>query len=273
VATPDEDAPLNLVSYGNVPFNEGLTGIAPAAASDPFTPRSKRPLSTATSENSPTKKARTGPIYPQFDPSEGPTELVIFFERLAQIPLTPLYRQLHNIDDQEIYLRHYFSASRHVLVEVGACASELVWRRAAGDIESSIVDPDEDEEPDPAAPQTKERLAKLEILNAIKHWDFSMPNLDPSSRGFNVTPKFLKLAQILKSSQPYGDNFRGLVIGAFYRILVSARSINPPVKKKAVAQEMVDLIRTVEELDFLRPQLLVGRKMHQNPQAQARMGF
>ncbi|KAI0035664.1 hypothetical protein K488DRAFT_42913 [Vararia minispora EC-137] len=185
-------------------------------------------------------------------PSDDPTELVVFFERLAQIPLTPLYRQLHQIDSQEIYLRRFFSAARHVLVEVGACASELVWRRAAADIEASIVEPDEDEEPDPAIPQTKERLAKLEVLNAIKHWDFSMPNLDPSSRGFNVTPKFLKLAQVLKSCQPYGDTFRGLVI----------------VRKKAVAQEMVDLIRTVEELDFLRPQLLVGRKLHQNHQAQ-----
>ena len=75
------------------------------------------------------------------------------------------------------------------------------------------VELDEDVEPDPKAPQTKERLAKLEVLNTIKHWDFSMPNLDASSRGFNVTPKFLKLAQILKSCQPYGEDFRGIVFG------------------------------------------------------------
>lgn len=150
------------------------------------------------------------------DPSvstEAPQELVVFHERLDQLPLTPLYRKLHEADPQEQYLRRYFSASRHVLVEVGSCASELVWRRAANDIEASIVELDEDQEPDPEAPQTKERLAKLEVLNTIKHWDFSMPNLDASSRGFNVTPKFLKLAQIIKSCQPYREDFRGIVFG------------------------------------------------------------
>ena len=40
------------------------------------------------------------------------------------------------------------------------------------------------------------------------------------------------------------------------------------MRKKAVAQEMVDLIRTIEELDFLRPQLLVGRRLHSDPRAQ-----
>jgi len=186
-----------------------------ASATPPTPMRSKRPLESEVSDDPPNKKIRVA-LEPatHFTPGDGPTELVVFFERLAQIPLTPLYRQLHQIDNEEIYLRRFFSASRHVLVEVGACASELVWRRAAADIEASIVEPDEDEEPDPSAPQTKERLAKLEVLNAIKHWDFSMPNLDPSSRGFNVTPKFLKLAQVLKSCQPYGDNFRGLIIGA-----------------------------------------------------------
>ena len=45
------------------------------------------------------------------------------------------------------------------------------------------------------------------------------------------------------------------------------------VRKKAVAQELVDLIRTIEELDFLRPQLLIGRRMHSDPQAQVSSFF
>jgi endoribonuclease Dicer len=183
----------------------------------PPTMRYKRTATDAMSNTvtPPAKKAKTDSEYPDLITLELPTELVVFFDRLSQIPLTPLYQKLHQADKQEAYLRRYFSAARHVLVEVGACASDLVWRRAAGEIEASIVDPDEDEEPDPSAEQTKERLSKLEVLNTIKHWDFSMPNLDSSSRGFNVTPKFLKLAQILKSCQPYGDSLRVIVIGMF----------------------------------------------------------
>ncbi|KZV65685.1 hypothetical protein PENSPDRAFT_737573 [Peniophora sp. CONT] len=235
----------------DAPSNDPET-VAPTAF--PPTLRHKRDSSSlgTTSLSRRTKKQRTKYDLAPGISAEAPEELVVFHERLDQLPLTPLYRKLHEADPEEQYLRRYFSASRHVLVEVGTCASELVWRRAANVIESSIVELDEDEEPDPEAPQTKERLAKLEILNVIKHWDFSMPNLDATSRGFNVTPKFLKLAQILKSCQPYGEDFRGIVF----------------VRKKAVAQEMVDLIRTIEELDFLRPQLLVGRRMHGDPEAQ-----
>lgn len=42
-----------------------------------------------------------------------------------------------------------------------------------------------------------------------------MPNLDFSSREFNVTPKFAKLVQILKACEPQGDVFRGIIFGAF----------------------------------------------------------
>ncbi|KAI0321813.1 hypothetical protein OF83DRAFT_1097304 [Amylostereum chailletii] len=174
-----------------------------------------------------------------------PTEVVIFFERLARLPLTALYKRLHQVDKEETHLHRYFSAARHVLVEVGSCASDLIWRRALGDIESSLSPIDEDDEDDHTNPGVVERAIKLEVANVIKHWDFSMPNLDPSSRGFNVTPKFLKLVQVLKSCQPYGDSFRGVIF----------------VRKRAVAQEMVDLIRTVEELEHLNPQILVGSQL------------
>lgn len=40
-----------------------------------------------------------------------------------------------------------------------------------------------------------------------------MPNLNPSSKSFNVTPKFAKLIQILQCFEAQGEEFRGLVLG------------------------------------------------------------
>jgi endoribonuclease Dicer len=54
---------------------------------------------------------------------------------------------------------------------------------------------------------------KAKIRDTIKDWAFAMPNLHSGSRGFNITPKFLKLIKILKSCQPHGDSFRGIVFG------------------------------------------------------------
>ena len=49
----------------------------------------------------PSKKPRTDSEYPNLTTPELPTELVVFFDRLSQIPLTPLYQKLHQADKQE----------------------------------------------------------------------------------------------------------------------------------------------------------------------------
>lgn len=139
-----------------------------------------------------------------------PTELVVFYERASKYAYTPLYRQLRKIDPDESIFPRLFSAARHTLVEVGPSASDLVWRRALPDIELAFAANDDEDEDETLSPEAE---AALRMRDTIKNWVFAMPNLDPSSRGFNVMPKFLKLVHVLRSCRAYGDAFRGIVFG------------------------------------------------------------
>ncbi|TFY77295.1 hypothetical protein EWM64_g6716 [Hericium alpestre] len=172
-----------------------------------------------------------------------PSELVIRYERPSKLPYPPLYKRLRTVDKEESYLPRHFAAARHALIEVGSCGSDLVWRRAINDLDegSSPLDDDDDDDESPVEAAT--RTAKAEMLSIIRHWQFSMPNLDPTSRTFNVTPKFLKLVQILKSTQPQDDSFRCIIF----------------VEKRAVAWVMTDLLRMLD-MSYLRPQTLVGNR-------------
>ena len=71
-----------------------------------------------------------------------------------------------------------------------------------------------DRETDTATePAKKEALVRQNVHRSVKNWTFTMPNLDASSRGFNVSPKVTKLVQILQCFQQAGDTFRGVVLG------------------------------------------------------------
>jgi endoribonuclease Dicer len=136
-----------------------------------------------------------------------PREEVSLYDRSPRSFETRLSKQLHQVESSENVFRREFKAVRHVLLELGACASDLVWRRTLlqtdtgrslrKGYDASVND------------------VELTVRDIIKNCVFSMPNLDPSSRGFNVTPKFARLMQILKSCEPYGESFRGIVFGLF----------------------------------------------------------
>ncbi|KAJ7937136.1 hypothetical protein B0H13DRAFT_200014 [Mycena leptocephala] len=115
------------------------------------------------------------------------------------------------------------------------CAADLVWRRALKniDVHNSLYSEEEDDD----GPLEILNKTKTKIRDTIMNWAFTMPNLDPNSRGFNVTPKFLRLVQILKSCEPYGEDFRGIVF----------------VKRRAVAFAISDLIPMLgEHVGFIR---------------------
>jgi endoribonuclease Dicer len=139
-----------------------------------------------------------------------PTEVVVLYEPHPMAE-TNLYKQLSQLDQSPALFRHHFRAARYALTEVGACASDLVWRRAFKEIEVNVV-PSYDAEGEGDSQPLK---AKLDIRDIIKNWAFTMPNLDSTSREFNVTPKFSKLVEILQSCKPSGEAFRGIVFGEF----------------------------------------------------------
>lgn len=141
-----------------------------------------------------------------------PNEVVILYDKPSQVGETRLCKQLRQLDPTETIFRRYFKASRYALVELGPCASDLVWRRALKEIEASIPPwyaDDEDDEDNTASVVN----VKFKIKEIVKNWAFTMPNLDSGSRGFNITHKFLRLVHILRSCERYGDAFRGIIFG------------------------------------------------------------
>lgn len=103
------------------------------------------------------------------------------------------------------------------LRDVGPCAADLVWRRYMISVEPEF----QAGEPVPTGDEAADEIAsenfriKSKVRTLLKEWTFTMPNLNPSSKTFNVTPKFAKLIQILQCFEDQGDEFRGLILGKF----------------------------------------------------------
>lgn len=150
--------------------------------------------------------------------SQQPLEFVVFYEPNVNRAETTLLKLLHSFDPSETVFRSQFCNAKLALADLGPCASDLIWRRAFKEIDSVVPATYDDEDDDDVHNSPDGLLArtKANIRNSIKNWVFAMPNLDPSSRGFNVSSKLLKLIQILKACEPEGDAFRGLVFGMNY---------------------------------------------------------
>ncbi|KAK7061646.1 hypothetical protein R3P38DRAFT_2494335 [Favolaschia claudopus] len=180
-------------------------------------------------------------VEPEVDPSI-PLEVVLLYDKFQERVETDLFRRIRLLDSSEATFPRQFKEARRVAAELGTCAADLVWRRALKTIDENISLCSEEEEAD--APSELFRKTKLKIKDTIKHWEFTIPNLDPNSRGFNVTPKFWQLVQILKSCEPYGEDFRGIVF----------------VKHRSVAFAIADLVPLLgEQIPFIRAQALASQ--------------
>ena len=148
--------------------------------------------------------------------SDKPTEIVIFYDPQTKVVDTQLQTRLRKFDPKMTIFPSFFRNAKHALGELGACACDLVWHRALKqmELESGSDEPvyEEEEELQPGS-ESAIRKARSNIITTIKNYMFTMPNLDPASRQFNVTPKFVKLVQILKACQPEGNTFRGIIFG------------------------------------------------------------
>ena len=148
-----------------------------------------------------------------------PDEIVILYDFLQRSSETRLMKQLHQLDPSETVFRRHYVAARHAHDEVGPCASDLIWRRALKDMDNGAAwfeDSDGDDDEDPSEDGIKHR-----IRNVVRNWAFTMPNLDASSKGFNVAHKFLRLIQVLNTFKAYGDGFRGIIFGMICTCLLS----------------------------------------------------
>lgn len=141
-----------------------------------------------------------------------PNEIVILYDGARRSTETRLLKQLHQIDPSESIFRRHYRDSRIAHDDVGPCASDLIWRRALKSIEGDLMpgynDLDEDDTDIPASD-----LTKLRVYRIVKNWTFNMPNLDVSSRGFNVSHKFMRLVHLLNTFKAHGEGFRGIIFG------------------------------------------------------------
>ncbi|KAH7916192.1 hypothetical protein BJ138DRAFT_996390 [Hygrophoropsis aurantiaca] len=120
-----------------------------------------------------------------------------------------------------------FKIARNLLAEVGPCASDLSLRRA---LQTTPM-------PDDAGTDGSVTIQRS-VQRFIEEWAFAIPNADITSKGFNVTPKFAQLLQILKSCKAYGEDFRGIIF----------------VHHRELALSMVELLHSlVDELEFIHP--------------------
>lgn len=146
-----------------------------------------------------------------------PMEIVIFYEPQVISLETTLHVNIRNLDKKmEIPgMRRVVRNAKLALAEVGPCGCDFVWRRSLEELglegNEQAVYEEEDEIPDGSP--TAIAKAKAKVRDVIRNWTFLMPNLDPHSRGFNITPKVLQLIQILIACKPEGDAFRGIIFG------------------------------------------------------------
>lgn len=146
------------------------------------------------------------------DLPDRPSEMIALYGPALKPVESRLFKHLLQIDSTESVFRPQFRAARHAFAQVGSCASDLIWRRALKQIERTVSPTHEDEDFH-GGPSMSPNKIRSAVRDTLKNWIFAMPNLDPSSRGFNVTPKFATLVHILKSCRVYGEEFSGIVFG------------------------------------------------------------
>lgn len=124
-------------------------------------------------------------------------DMVVLYDPPRTSQETALYSKLHNTDlHSNTMIARHFRIVRKLLIELGSCAADLYWRQVLLGPSPEIWQP--------------------QMLQIIENWKFDMPNSNPASSGYNVTPQFTKLVEILRSCEMNNNYFRGIVIGASY---------------------------------------------------------
>ncbi|KAJ4481439.1 hypothetical protein C8J55DRAFT_560005 [Lentinula edodes] len=138
-------------------------------------------------------------------------ETIVSYDTPHSSPTTPLVRQLRSLNSSDPCVRRLLKDYQHTLPQLGTCAADLVWRRGSEQM----------------------RFLSSEVRQLLQGCEITSPNIDPTSSGFNLTPKDL------------GDGFRGVIF----------------VHRRIVAYILEQLLLMLDsELGFLRVCVLVGAR-------------
>jgi endoribonuclease Dicer len=131
-----------------------------------------------------------------------PNESVVLFDRADNHSPSQLFIKIQAIDPQFPGLRD----AKHIAADIGNCASDLIFRGALQELEKELPAHN-------ASPATTELKQRIQIRDLLRNWTFTMPNINPSSNGFNVSHKLLRLIQTLEACSEFGEDFRGIIFG------------------------------------------------------------
>ena len=119
---------------------------------------------------------------------------MVYYDSPKVVQETPLYLELRKMDS-EGHLTRYFKWARNLLSELGPCAADLLWRQAL------LV---------PLSERDRQNLTKYKRFT--ENWLFDMPNIDISSPRCNVSHRYTRILDILRSAD-VDDDFRGIIYG------------------------------------------------------------
>ncbi|KAF5393919.1 hypothetical protein D9757_000107 [Collybiopsis confluens] len=147
-------------------------------------------------------------------------ETVVHYDPFPYPLETKLVRRLRELDSNAVIAQRLFDIHHYTLLELGPWAADLVWRRSINELPSAYH-------------------------QILRDWAFGGPNFDINSSGFNLTPKAVKLIQILESCHEFGNDFRGVIF----------------VHRRVVAYMMEQLLVSLTaQFGFLRIQVAVGAR-------------
>ncbi|KAL0070846.1 Dicer-like protein 1 [Marasmius tenuissimus] len=159
--------------------------------------------------------------------------LIVAYDASAPRRDTPLTACLRSHQAAQVSIQRQYTISDYALAEVGSWAANWVWKYACREIKSSGIE---------------RETPNMQVLwDLVESWPAEPPDLDMTTATFNLTPKAVKLVQLLATCESYGKDFRGIVF----------------VRRRVVALALAALIETLNQKNnstFLRPVAMTHRQ-------------
>ncbi|KAI0366397.1 hypothetical protein BV20DRAFT_1002477 [Pilatotrama ljubarskyi] len=159
----------------------------------------------------------------------GPLELVVEYDAYAPAQSDPpMAVKLREADPTGVFLRpRHFRRAHRVLQQLGPFASNLYLKTVLVEVTESTVSSTQD-----AAAAAHSRLRDL-----LRDWPTENLDANLNSSSCNVTPKLVKLLEVLSAYEEHGKAFRGIIV----------------VKDRSVARVMARILQSPEtRLPFIR---------------------
>ncbi|GBB92187.1 hypothetical protein RclHR1_01980012 [Rhizophagus clarus] len=170
-----------------------------------------------------------------------PDEIPIRFAHPPEYSETELYKTLWKECLGAEKFQRAFSCASQALQVLGPWCSDRVWKYILKELSDKCdvkLDLDKNEIELFEAMIEEEKVLMQKVTNIIDKWDFQNPRCDINM----LSPKVIKLIQILDCFKDQSDNFCGIVF----------------VERRHTANVLNHLLREINTLDFINSDVLVG---------------